>query len=340
MAEPLRLVRPDLDDAPLPGMIGSSPGMRDVYRLVRRVAPLDDPVAIVGETGTGKELVAQALHALSPRRGRPLVALNAVAVPESVFESELFGHERGAFSDAKREKAGLVEIAHRGTLYLDELGALSEACQAKLLRVIEEGMARRVGGVTLRPAAPRWVVSCQARDPMSRIGRGIREDLWQRVSGAIITLPPLRQRAGDIPLLVAHFLTLRGYPADWFEGAGVEFFGAAPWRGNVRELKQVVGRLVLSHDGKRVSADAVRRELEGETRSGRAIPIAEPPTPAVDALVAICEANGWQTPRIAAALGVGRTTLFKRLKAWGVSLRSLREFTIVHRSSLNSRELR
>jgi len=120
----------------------------------------------------------------------------------------------------------------------------------------------------------------------------------------------------------------------------VEFFGAAPWRGNVRELKQVVGRLVLSHDGKRVSADAVRRELEGETRSGRAIPIAEPPTPAVDELVAICEANGWQAPRIAAALGVGRTTLFKRLKAWGVSLRSLREFTIVHRSSLNSRELR
>jgi transcriptional regulator of acetoin/glycerol metabolism len=225
-------------------------------------------------------------------------------------------------------------------LYLDELGTLSNPCQAKLLRVIEEGMVRRVGGVILRAAAPRWVVSCQARDPVSRIGGGIREDLWQRVSAAIVTLPPLRQRSGDIPLLVAHFLTLRGYPADWLDDVGMQLLAAAPWRGNVRELKQVVGRLVLSHDGQRVPGDAVRRELEGATRSSRVIPTAEPPTPTVEELVAICEAHGWQAPRIATALGVGRTTLFKRLKAWGVSLRTLREFTIVHRSSLNSRELR
>jgi len=327
-------------DAPLTGMVGTHPLMREVYRLVRQAAPSDVPVAVVGETGSGKELVARALHELSPRRDRPFVAINTAALPDALFESELFGHERGAFSDAKREKAGLVEIADHSTLYLDELGALSDTCQAKLLRVIEEGMVRRVGGVTLRPAAPRWVVSCQARDPMSRIGRGIREDLWQRVSGAIITLPPLRQRAGDIPLLVAHFLTLRGYPADWFEDGGVELLAAAPWRGNVRELRQVVSRLVLEHAGDRVSAGAVRRELEEATRSGRVIPRVEPPAPSVEELLAICEAHGWHAPRIAAALGVGRTTLFKRLKAWGVSLRTLREFTIVQRSSLNSRELR
>jgi len=339
VAESLRLVRPVFDDAPLPGMIGSSPAMREVYCLVRRVAPLDDPVTIVGETGTGKELVARALHALSPRRGRPLIALNAAAVPESVFESELFGHERGAFSDAKREKAGLLEVADRSTFYMDELGALSQVCQAKLLRVIEEGAARRVGGLILRSAAPRWVVSCQGRDPQSRIGCGVREDLWQRVSGAIITLPPLRERAGDIPLLVAHFLNLRGYPTDWFEESALAVLATAPWRGNVRELKQLVSRVVVGHGDERVSAVAVRREVEaiaGKTR----VPVLDPPAPSVDELLAVCEAHGWQASRIAAALGLGRTAFFKRLKAWGVSLRTLHEFTIVHRSSRNSRELR
>jgi len=327
-------------DAPLPGMVGSHPLMREVYRLVRQAAPTDLPVAIVGETGVGKELVARALHDLSPRRSGPFIAVNAAALPETLFESELFGHERGAFSDARVAKSGLLEVAHRGTFYCDELGAVPSACQAKLLRVIEEGVVRRVGGVTPRPGAPRWVISCQGYHAASRVGAGMRPDLWHRVSAVVIALPPLRARAADIPALVEHFLAEQGLTPTCITAEALKVLTVAPWAGNVRELKQVVARLVLRHDGHGVSADAVRRELEEATQSGRVAQGAEPPAPTVEQLLAVCEAHGWQARRIAAALGLGRTTLFKRLKVWGLSLRALREFTLVHGSSLNSRGLR
>jgi DNA-binding NtrC family response regulator len=152
---------PAAEDAPLPGMIGEHALMKEVYRLVRRVAPTDLPVLIVGETGTGKELVARALHSLSGRRGE-LVVVNAAAVPENLFESELFGHERGAFSDARTAKPGLLELADRGTFFCDEVSALPVACQAKLLRVIEDGLVRRVGGIQSRSAKVRWIGACQS----------------------------------------------------------------------------------------------------------------------------------------------------------------------------------
>jgi DNA-binding NtrC family response regulator len=284
--------------------------MLEIYRQVRAVAPSDDPVMVVGETGTGKELVARALHDLSQRNRKPFLAVNAAALSETLFESELFGHERGAFSDARSEKPGLLEIAHQGTFYCDELPALSLGCQAKVLRVIEDGRVIRVGGVHSRPAAPRWIGSCQAIVPQTGIGRGIRDDLWYRLAGAIILLPPLRERAGDIPLLVAHFLTLRGYPSDWFEDAALEALGAAPWRGNVRELQRVVGRLVLSYDGNRITASAVRWELDGATDATATRQRTE--------LLATLEAHAWNCHRTAQALGIARGTLYRRLRAAGL----------------------
>jgi two-component system NtrC family response regulator len=297
-------------EASLPGMVGCHPLMLEVHRHVRAIASSDDPVMLVGETGTGKELVARALHDLSPRGRNTFLAVNASALPDTLFESELFGHERGAFSDARSEKPGLLEVAHPGTLYFDELGSLSSPSQAKVLRVIEDGRAMRVGGVQNRPAAPRWIASCQAIDPRSQVGRGIREDLWYRLTGAIILLPPLRDRVSDIPLLVAHFLALRGYPTDWFEDAALALLAAARWRGNVRELQRVVGRLLAGHNGNRITAGAVRQELATAADPAAARERFE--------LLVTLETHDWNVSRAARARGIARGTLYRRLQAAGL----------------------
>jgi DNA-binding NtrC family response regulator len=284
--------------------------MREVYRLVRRVAPTELPVVVVGETGVGKELVARALHQLSPRRAGPFVAVNAAALPDTLVESELFGHARGAFSGAGAEKPGLLELAHRGTFFCDELAALAPAQQAKLLRVVEEGTVRRLGGLTARPAAPRWVVTCQDYDAVHNRAKGVREDLWFRLSGAVVRLPPLRQRASDIPALVAHFLAAGGVDSRRVHAKALEVLMAAPWPGNVRELKQVLGRLVLAGDGAAITAAAVRQELGSAAEPWRSRERAE--------LIGILEANCWNLRRAARALGVARGTLYRWLRATGL----------------------
>ncbi len=303
------------NDTPLPGMVGEHPLMECVYGLARRAAPTDLPVVIVGETGTGKELVARALHALSPRARRPFVAVNAAAVPESLFESELFGHEAGAFSDAKGAKAGLLEAAHGGSFFCDELPALPGSCQAKLLRVVEEGTLRRVGGVRARPAAPRWIAACQQWDARRRRPVDLREDLWQRLAGVVIHLPPLRERAADIPALAAHFLASLDHGALRFTDDALALLAGSDWPGNVRELRQVVARLVLAADrgavdAAVVDAASVRRELEtsGDREAlGRRITIES-------ALLR----DHWNVLATARALHVSRSTLHRWIRALGV----------------------
>jgi two-component system NtrC family response regulator/two-component system response regulator AtoC len=294
------------EDAPLPGMIGEHPLMKEVYRLVRRVAPTDDPVMLVGETGTGKELVAKALHELSPRRSRQLISVNAAALPETLFESELFGYERGAYSEARQAKPGLLEVAHQSTLHLDELGALGWAGQAKLLRVVEEGVVRRLGGLSPRAAAPRWVASCQGLGG-SGVGLGIREDLWHRLAVVLVVLPPLRSRVSDIPLLVAHFLEDRRFPSDRLDPGALEVICSAAWPGNVRQLKQMVGRLALRVNGGWLTGDVVQEEFESlgdpDARSERA------------RFRATLEAHSWNMRAAAAALGLTRASLYRRLQA-------------------------
>jgi DNA-binding NtrC family response regulator len=291
-------------------MVGSDPAMLEVYRLVHHAARTTLPVAIVGETGTGKELVARALHELSSRRAFPFVAVNAAALPEALFESELFGHARGAFSDARREKVGLLEAAHRGTFFCDELPALSAACQAKLLRAVEEGMVRRVGDLTPRPATPRWVISCQSFEAGRRTGHGIREDLWHRVSGVIIVLPPLRHRRDDIPVLVNHFLAEHEFPEARIQQSAVKVLIEDPWPGNVRELRQVVARLVLAADGTDITAAAARAELSTPSDPRDARQRA--------ALQQALLAHEWNVVSAARALGISRGTLYRRLRAFGL----------------------
>jgi DNA-binding NtrC family response regulator len=308
-------------DHPLPGMVGADPAMRDVYRMVRQVAPLDDPVAIVGETGTGKELVARALHQASERASRPLAVINAATLPETLFESELFGHTRDAFSGARHEKPGLVETAHESTLYLDELGAVPAVAQAKLLRVIEDGTARRVGGLLARPARPRWVVSAQGWAACGVVGAGVRPDLWHRLAAVVIALPPLRERRDDVPLLADAFLRERGLDLSHLDEAALARLAGHDWPGNVRELRRVVGRLSLRCNGGRITAAMVRAEL----RPGRATD-ALPPTAAPlrtlaealrdaerEAIDAALARAGGSRAQAAELLGISEATLYRRL---------------------------
>jgi two-component system response regulator AtoC len=226
------------------GIIGHSPAMREIFTRITRVARGDVPVCILGESGTGKELVARAVHRHSPRRGRTFTAVNCAALPETLIESELFGHVRGAFTGADRDRAGLIETSDGGTLFLDEIGEMPLAAQAKLLRFLQEGEFRRVGDTVNRTADVR-IVSATNRKLESAVEDGrFREDLYYRIGGIEIALPPLRDRAADIPILASHFLQKeqeksRGGPSKLTADAE-SLFVSYRWPGNVRELQNTI----------------------------------------------------------------------------------------------------
>jgi DNA-binding NtrC family response regulator len=226
------------------GIIGDSPAMREIFTLVTRIARRDVPVCILGESGTGKELIARAVHRHSPRRGKTFTAVNCAALPENLIESELFGHVRGAFTGADRDRAGLIEMSDGGTLFLDEIGEMPLAAQAKLLRFLQEGEFRRVGDTVNRTADVR-IVSATNRKLESAVEEGqFREDLYYRIGGIEIALPPLRDRATDVPLLAANFLAKeraksRGGPSKLTADAESAFL-AYRWPGNVRELQNTI----------------------------------------------------------------------------------------------------
>jgi transcriptional regulator with PAS, ATPase and Fis domain len=304
-------------------MIGEDPAMREVYRLVRQAAPLNSPVLILGETGTGKELVARALHNLSARARLPFVAVNAAAIAESIFESELFGHERGAFSDAKTSKQGLAEIAHGSTLYLDELDSLAPRLQAKLLRVIEDGVARRVGGTALRPAAPRWLASCQTTE--TAVSSCIRRDLWYRLAAVVLELPPLRMRRADISALVGHFMRLYGMDACCLDADVLTLLCSAPWPGNVRQLQHVVERLAMAGRTASITAsvaEAILNTAPESRRSSQARESADQGWQVERArYLTVITKYGGDASSVAASLSVTRSTLFRRLRTLGLCLR-------------------
>ena len=188
------------------GIVGESPSMREIYELISRVARRDVPVCILGESGTGKELVARAVHRQSSRRHKPFTPINCAALPENLIENELFGHARGAFTGADRDRAGLIETTDGGTLFLDEIGEMPLVAQAKLLRFLQEGEFRRVGETANRSADVR-VLTATNRKLEAAVEQGrFREDLYYRIRGIEIVLPPLRDRTSDIPLLASHFL--------------------------------------------------------------------------------------------------------------------------------------
>ncbi len=234
-------------------LVGASPAMEKVYALIRKAGPSDAAVLVLGETGTGKELVAAALHEASPRRERPFVKVHCGAVPEDLLESELFGHEKGAFTGAVRGKPGKFELAEGGTLFLDEAGTMSPAMQVKLLRALQSGEFDRVGGTQTLKVDVR-VVAATNSDLKKAVAEGrFRDDLYYRLNVVPIALPPLRERREDIPALARFFLDRSarksGRPAPEFAPDALEALAAARWEGNVRQLENLVERLVVLADG-------------------------------------------------------------------------------------------
>jgi DNA-binding NtrC family response regulator len=233
-------------------IIGNSPGIRTVYRVIEQSAPTSASVLISGESGTGKELIAQTIHELSPRATFPFVAINCAAIPETLLESEIFGHEKGAFTGASDRRTGVFELAHRGTLFLDEIAEMMPATQVKLLRVLQERIFRRLGGrqeisVDVRVIAATNVI------PQDAVGNGkLREDLYYRLNVFALELPPLRDRREDIPLLVQTFLTefnkTNGKTIRAVDQDAMYLLERYPWPGNIRELRNVIERATILAD--------------------------------------------------------------------------------------------
>ena len=247
------------------GLIGGSDEMRRVYEAVRRVAPGTSTVILRGESGTGKELVAHAIVSLSPRRDAPFVSVNCAALPENLMESELFGHEKGAFTGAHASRPGQIELAHGGTLFLDEIGSLGLSLQSKLLRVLQDRAVQRLGGKIAKKIDFRLISATNEDvEEMVKAGR-FREDLYYRIHVIPIHIPPLRQRNGDVTLLIEHFLhifsTANELPIKRIEPDAMDVLESNEWPGNVRELENLVQRLVLMTEGDTISVADLPKPL-------------------------------------------------------------------------------
>ena len=252
-ADARRAAAAGVGQALLDQLIGESAGMQEVKKLILRYAPSDSPVLILGESGTGKELVARSIHETSRRRSGSCVAINCGALPETLLESELFGAEKGAFTDAV-SRAGSFEQANGGTLFLDEIGEMSPTAQTRLLRVIEQKELIRVGGSRAIPLDVR-VVSATHRELTAHYdNRGFRADLFYRLSVLPIRVPPLRDRSEDIPVLAAHFLSLLGKQGTGMSAEAREKLCAHRWPGNIRELRNVMERAALAAEGNAIAA--------------------------------------------------------------------------------------
>jgi transcriptional regulator with PAS, ATPase and Fis domain len=296
------------------GLVGRSPAFNTALAAVQRVAPSMLPVLLLGESGTGKELFARAVHEASERARGPFVAVDCSGLTETLFESELFGYEKGAFTGATMRKKGLVETAQGGTLFLDEMGDVPLAMQVKLLRLIETGTFRRVGGVESLQADFRLIAA--THQPLQRMvaeGR-FRQDLYYRISAFPIHLPPLRERAEDIPMLVASFLQ-RGSPAGQrlvVEPAAMARLQAYAWPGNIRELRNVLDRARLFADDGVVRAEHLPEAL------GPGVPRPPAPAPAAadeSSLRQLVATFTGTRHELAARLGLSERTLYRRLKA-------------------------
>jgi len=300
--------------------------MRQALDLVAKVASSDVSVLVVGESGTGKELIAREVHRLSARHEEPLVALNCAAVAESLAESELFGHEKGAFTGAATKKIGLVELADGGTLFLDEIGDLSLPLQAKLLRVLETKRFRRVGGLKEFPTDFR-LVSATNRPLQELVSKDeFRGDLFYRINAMVLELPPLRERTGDISLLAGEFLTefRRGDGETWsIAPDALALLEGYAWPGNVRELRNVIERAALLARGQTIratdlGASLTRDDGDQPSAAGSTLPSLELETLERLAVEQALERAGWHQGKAAELLGLSARTLHRKLKAFGL----------------------
>ena len=248
-----RSLRETQSDSPLSGIVSRDPGLLKVCRTVEKVAPSDATVMLLGDSGTGKEVLAKALHQLSPRQGNRFIAINCAAIPENLLESELFGYEKGAYTGAAKQTIGKIELANGGTFFLDEVGDLPMALQAKLLRFLQERVIERIGGREEIPVSVRIVCAThQNLKDLIEAGR-FREDLFYRLSEIVISIPPLRSRIGDAALLAHHFKnkfsSQEGRPSMNFSAEALSAIENHPWPGNVREMENCIKRAVIMADG-------------------------------------------------------------------------------------------
>jgi nitrogen regulation protein NR(I) len=343
MREPVTL--PDAPVESRTALVGASRAMQEVCKEIGRVAAKPVTVLIRGETGTGKELIARAIYQHSPRAKAPFIAINCAAVPENLLESELFGHERGAFTGADQRRIGRFEQADKGTLFLDEIGDLPPNTQVKLLRVLQQQTFQRVGGAEVISVDVRVIAATHRNlETMIRDGK-FREDLFHRLNVVCLQLPPLRERPEDIPVLVQHFL--RKYAGDFgvestaISADAVAVLQSDSWSGNVRELENITRRLLLGARGLSINADAVRQTLaarnadaaltghsfigfasnllaraqKGELQDAHARMLAEAEREILTQAIALAEGNQAKASRW---LGLSRLTLREKLKQLGL----------------------
>jgi transcriptional regulator with PAS, ATPase and Fis domain len=307
-------------------LVGKSRAMQEVYRLIDLAAPTAAPVLIAGESGTGKELVARSLHQLSPRGKGPFVAVNCSAIPETLLESEIFGHEKGAFTGASERRAGCFELAHGGTLFLDEIAEMAPATQAKFLRILQEGSVRRLGGKAEMQVDVR-VVAATNKDPLKAMQEGtFREDLYYRLNVLTITLPPLRERREDIPLLIQAFLEefngkyQRRIKA--LDEAAQQLLLEHAWPGNVRELRNTIERAAITCEGELITrahlSPTVTGPPRGESPNAITLPVGTTVEDAEKALILKTLASVDQNKtRAAEVLGISLKTLHNKLHRYG-----------------------
>ncbi|HMM11044.1 MAG TPA: sigma-54 dependent transcriptional regulator [Bacteroidales bacterium] len=331
---------------PLPGfspadtIIGESPAMKEVFKMIGRVAVSDVSVLVTGESGTGKELVAKAIHQFSDRSSKPFIAINCAAIPENLLESELFGHEKGAFTDAHQSKAGKFEQAEGGTLFLDEIGDMSLALQAKLLRVLQDNTFQRLGSNRTLHSTAR-IISATNKNLEHAITEGkFREDLYYRLKVIAINIPPLRVRREDIPVLAAYFLKRyslemkKSLPA--LPPESMELLLGHSWPGNVRELENLIKRLILLSKANVITPDQISSELDSSTRETAAqasfstldefnpkevegrlyeLVIGKAEEELIRKTIVWCKGNLSRTSKM---LGISRAMLYERMNKYGL----------------------
>lgn len=297
-------------------LIGQDEKMQEVYSLIRTVAPTDATVLIYGESGTGKELAAEAIHHLSPRKNGPLIKVSCAALPEGILESELFGHEKGAFTDALNGKPGRFELADGGTLFLDDIDNMNLNIQVKLLRVLQEKKFERVGGVKTLQVDVRLIAASKTNLLEAVLMGTFREDLYYRLNVVPIFMPPLRERKGDIPLLINHF-------TDKYTGGQrrkvslplIQMMVKYDWPGNVRELENVIERMVVLSRGRETLSTDLYPVLKIEGKKWRTKPIQEVVKEAEkEHIVKVLKETNGRKEEAAKTLGISRKTLWQKIK--------------------------